>query len=191
VRGVTVRQELPGGRYQFSLVILAENRKEFRNENAWKPILDEFLKTWEDEVKQPIPLGVTDEDIQQFAKNVETYELDVSKGFIEFLKRVNGVNFAGICLFGINIPTTDPFMRTDIVLQNMLLGKYRRSTVVGSSGTILYVYNHNREVYQSVDQENNEIVTEFSSMNSMLLEILQIPSIEVIDEEKLFENATL
>ncbi|MGE7602600.1 YrhA family protein [Peribacillus sp. NPDC097675] len=112
--------------------------------------------------------------IQQTLGNIE-----LSKSYIEFLKKINGLDFNGLVIYGVDDVLLDKDVDEDIhgfIETNELWyeNEWQKQYVFyGDSDTAWYCFDLKENVYVELDKPSGTLIQSFESFDAMLSDALE------------------
>lgn len=144
----------------------------------WEEELQKIV-TEKERYNEKINLGASNNEIVLFkAKALIELKNEVPEEFISFLKTINGIEFNGFIVYGIDSELLEAkpnqyingFIDNNLVLyENEWLTDY---LFVGESSISWYVYDIERGKYLELDNPSGSTMKEFSCFESMIEKIL-------------------
>lgn len=131
-----------------------------------------YLKNIENEQKkygESINMGLSDYLASQI--------MDLPVSFINFLEEVNGLEYNGYIIYGINDPAVvclqpvyDIYEYNEIWHEN---DEMRRYLFIGESNLSWYVYDTKSEIYAELDNPSGRLINSFDTLDLLLSQVLQ------------------
>lgn len=144
----------------------------------WKDKLEEVKKEKE-RYKELVNDGATNEQIEKFVKEVRTkFNYSLPLKYLDFLKEVNGIEFNGFIVYGIdqelleedvNKPINGLISLNEIWYENE---EQKHYIVLGESNISWYVYNLKNNIFAELDNPSGCVVKEYYNFNNILEKIL-------------------
>lgn len=144
----------------------------------WQDRLNDIIK--EKQIyEEKINKGATEEEIESF-KNRVTEELDVDlpEEYLAILKVVNGIEFNGFILYGIDevLLKDMPGQHVNGLIENNKLwyeNEWQNQYIfLGESNISCYVFDVNAKKYFELDNPSGREINEFSNFVNMLDKLL-------------------
>lgn len=140
----------------------------------WKESLEEIIQE-EKRYGQEINQGISEEEAALFAKAVEdNLNITLPKDYIKVLREVNGIEFNGIILYGVDEPilkeVPDRHVNGLIDCNKVWYENewQKQYLFLGESSISWYVYDLKTQKYYELDNPSGEIGEEFISFEQML-----------------------
>lgn len=145
----------------------------------WKENLEEIIQE-EKKYGQEINNGISEDEVKLFVKEVED-ELNITlpEDYIKVLKVVNGIEFNGIILYGVDEPILKEIPKRHV---NGLIdcnkvwyeNEWQKQYLFLGEGSISwYVYDLKAKKYYELDNPSGEISEEFNNFEGMLDKMLE------------------
>ena len=145
----------------------------------WKERLEEILQE-EKKYGEEINSGISEEEAAIFVKEVEEeLGLALPEDYIKILKTVNGIEFNGVILYGVDESLLKEAPKRDV---NGLIdcnkvwyeNEWQKQYLFLGEGSISwYVYDLKAEKYYELDNPSGEISEEFSDFEQMFDKMLE------------------
>lgn len=124
---------------------------------------------------------VSDTEIERINHNIQLKlgNIVLPKSYTEFLKKINGLDYNGLVIYGIDKGLLDKEVDDDIdgfVEMNELWyeNDYQKQYIfLGDSDTAWYCYDINENIYKELDKPSGTMIQSFESFDSMLIEALE------------------
>ncbi len=119
--------------------------------------------------------GATEKEINIFLNEIKgSFDIEKLSPYAEVLRRVNGVEFNGFILYGIdenlleNAPkqTINGFIDNNEVWHEDDWGT--EYIFFGDSSISWYVYDLNKDKYYELDKPSGDVIEEFNNINNMI-----------------------
>lgn len=140
----------------------------------WKESLEEIIQE-EKRYGQEINQGISDEEAALFVKAVEdNLNITLPEDYIKVLREVNGIEFNGIILYGVDEPilkeVPDRHVNGLIDCNKVWYENewQKQYLFLGESSISWYVYDLKTQKYYELDNPSGEISEEFISFEQML-----------------------
>ena len=144
---------------------------------------------WEDELQrivaekakydEKVNLGASDDEIGLFkSKALAELKNEVPEDYISFLEIVNGIEFNGFIIYGIDAELLEakPNQNTNGFIDNNLVCYdnewQKRYLFIGESSISWYVYDLESTKYLELDNPSGSILKEFSCFDEMIEKII-------------------
>ncbi|MEK3822462.1 YrhA family protein [Cytobacillus sp. FSL W8-0315] len=146
----------------------------------WKKLLFEIKKI-EEKYGSSLRNPVTDVEIRNLQLEIQEKlgNIELPKSFEDFLKTVNGLDFNGLVIYGVDEHLFDGqegedlqgFVETnEIWYENDWQKQYM---FFGDSDTAWYCLDLQKEIYLELDKPSGTLIQSFDSFDSMLTEAFQ------------------
>ena len=145
----------------------------------WKERLEEIMQE-EKKYGEEINSGISEEEAAIFVKEVEEeLGLALPEDYIKILKTVNGIEFNGVILYGVDESLLKEAPKRDV---NGLIdcnkvwyeNEWQKQYLFLGEGSISwYVYDLKAEKYYELDNPSGEISEEFSDFEQMFDKMLE------------------
>ncbi|MGN7177810.1 SMI1 / KNR4 family protein [Paenibacillus sp. FSL R5-0490] len=146
----------------------------------WKELLIQIKKI-EKKYGSSLRNPVTDVEISKLQLDIQEKlgNIELPKSYVEFLKTVNGLDFNGLVIYGVDEHLLDDqevedlqgFVDTnEIWYENEWQKQY---IFWGESDTAWYCLDLHKEIYLELDKPSGTQIQSFESFDSMLTEALQ------------------
>lgn len=140
----------------------------------WKESLEEIIQE-EKRYGQKINQGISEEEAALFVKAVEdNLNITLPEDYIKVLREVNGIEFNGIILYGVDEPilkeVPDRYVNGLIDCNKVWYENewQKQYLFLGESSISWYVYDLKTQKYYELDNPSGEIGKEFISFEQML-----------------------
>lgn len=134
----------------------------------WKNYLKE-IKNEQKKYGESINLGLLDNLVSQIT--------DLPDSFVDFLKEVNGLEYNGYIIYGINEPEVESLQTVyDIYEYNEMWhdnDEMKQYLFIGESNLSWYVYDAKNKVYAELDNPSGRLVNSFSTLDELLEQLLK------------------
>lgn len=144
----------------------------------WKDKLEEVKKEKE-RYEELVNVGATNEQIERFVKEVRTkFNYSLPLEYLDFLKEVNGIEFNGFIVYGID----QELLEEDV---NQLINGFislneiwyeneeqKQYIFLGESNISWYVYNLKNNIFTELDNPSGGVVKEYYDFDNILEKIL-------------------
>ncbi len=144
----------------------------------WENILNDVINE-KKSYGEKVNTGANDTEISLFCDKVKTsFDVEIPEAYIKFLKKVNGLEFNGYIIYGIDEEITQSapnqaingfIMYNESFYENELLKKY---VFLGQSSISWYVYDFSKRNYFELDIPSADIVDEFDNIDMLLEKLL-------------------
>jgi hypothetical protein len=138
-------------------------------------VIDEIIDILDEDDGAMIPRPATDEDITQCNENLVELGLEpLPQGYIDFLKKNNGLAWNGIVLYSTDQVTEagnpNGFKLMDLVTENDDFNdRYEldEKVLLGRADEDYYTYNIETKKYEALELESREIWEEFDTFEDL------------------------
>lgn len=144
----------------------------------WKGKLQEIIQE-EKLYGEEVNIGATEEEIEMFFKEVKAVlNVDLPNEYAKILEAVNGLEFNGFILYGIDqhLLSEQPNQSINGLIENNELwyeNEWQKKYIfIGESGISWYVYDLEECEYVELDNPSGEENEVFSSLECMVEKIL-------------------
>ncbi|MBM7645660.1 hypothetical protein JOD45_001878 [Scopulibacillus daqui] len=148
--------------------------------SKWKDLLKEIEKI-EEEFESSLRHPASDSEIIKMNQNIQQKfgTIVLPDSYTEFLKIVNGLDFNGLVIYGVDKSLLDKdvdeeingFIETnEIWYENEWQKRY---VFFGDSDVALYCYDTEKGVYVELDKPSGTLMQTFDSFDSMLTDALE------------------
>jgi len=144
----------------------------------WKDFLNKIIiekKSYGEKVN----LGAEDDDILALCKETKNiFNSNIPLSYIDFLKNINGLEFNGYIIYGIDqklLKTTPNQKIYGFIEQNKILhenSKLQNYLFLGNSGISWYVYDLILNKFFELDSPSGEVIEEFNDFELLLEKML-------------------
>ena len=145
----------------------------------WKTKLEE-IKNLNSRFGERINDGATDEDIKILLENIEDRDIkEALEPYLSFLKVVNGLEFNGYILYGIDsnlLSYTTKQQINGIIDNNEVWNDLEWETkylFLGDSSMSWYVYDVEAGKYFELDKPSGDVMESYDSLDAMLTKVLE------------------
>ncbi|WP_397537125.1 YrhA family protein [Rummeliibacillus pycnus] len=146
----------------------------------WKDLLieiEEIEKKYGSSLRNP----ASDTEIIKMNHNIQQKlgNIVLPKSYIEFLKKINGLDFNGLVIYGVDDVLLDKEEDEDIhgfIETNELWYEndwQKQYIFFGDSDTAWYCYDLKESVYVELDKPSGTLIQSFESFDSMLSDALE------------------
>lgn len=142
--------------------------------SQWKDFLIEIEKI-EKKYGSSLRNPASDTEILKMKQNIQQKLgiIELPNSYIEFLKKINGLDFNGLIIYGVDEVLQDDeveeiqgFIETnEIWYENDWQKQY---IFFGDSDTAWYCYDLNENIYVEIDKPSGTLIQSFDSFDSML-----------------------
>lgn len=140
----------------------------------WKESLERIIQE-EKKYGEEINNGISEEEIELFIKNVEKeLNLTLPEDYIEILRAVNGIEFNGMILYGVDesILKEAPKQRVNGLIDSNKVwyeNEWQKQYLfLGEDSISWYVYDLKTNKYYELDNPSGEISAEFDDFEQMV-----------------------
>lgn len=140
----------------------------------WKESLERIIQEGK-KYGEEINNGISEEEIELFIKNVEKeLNLTLPDDYIEILRAVNGIEFNGMILYGVDEPILKEIPKQHVnglIDSNKVWyeNKWQKQYLFLGEGSISwYVYDLKTKKYYELDNPSGEISAEFDDFEQMV-----------------------
>jgi len=144
----------------------------------WKGKLQEIIQE-EKLYGEEVNIGATEEEIETLFKEAKAeLNVDLPNDYVKILKRVNGLEFNGLILYGIDehLLSKQPNQSINGLIENNKLwyeNEWQKKYIfVGESSISWYVYDLEESKYIELDNPSGEEIEVFSGLESMVEKML-------------------
>jgi len=136
---------------------------------------DEILRLLIKDPSSMIPRPASDEDIEQCQQDLVTLSLEpLPQGYIDFLKKVNGLAWNGIEFYStdqiVEADNPSSFRLMDLVSMNDEfndLYELDEKVLLGRADEDYYTYNIETKKYEALELESREVWEEFDTFEEL------------------------
>lgn len=143
---------------------------------------------WEDILQEVIDLkmqfgdqinpGATDEDMKKWLLACKTeLNKEIPDEYLQFLKKINGIEFDGFILYGIDLEYVT--QRPEVYINGLISNNKDWADIseneylfIGDSSISWYVYGMSDEKYYELDKPSGDVIGVFESCNDLLEKVL-------------------
>ena len=143
---------------------------------------------WEDILQEVIDLkmqfgdqinpGATDEDMKKWLLACRTeLNKEIPDEYLQFLKKINGIEFDGFILYGIDLEYVT--QRTEVYISGLISNNKDWADIseneylfIGDSSISWYVYGMSDEKYYELDKPSGDVIGVSESCNDLLEKVL-------------------
>lgn len=140
----------------------------------WKESLERIIQEGK-KYGEEINNGISEEEIELFIKNVEKeLNLTLPDDYIEILRAVNGIEFNGMILYGVDEPILKEIPKQHVnglIDSNKVWyeNKWQKQYLfLGEDSISWYVYDLKTKKYYELDNPSGEISAEFEDFEQMV-----------------------
>ena len=140
----------------------------------WKESLERIIQEGK-KYGEEINNGISEEEIELFIKNVEKeLKLTLPEDYIEILRAVNGIEFNGMILYGVDEPILKeaPKQRVNGLIDSNKAwyeNEWQKQYLfLGEDSISWYVYDLKTKKYYELDNPSGEISAEFEDFEQMV-----------------------
>ncbi|MED3648088.1 YrhA family protein [Halalkalibacterium halodurans] len=146
----------------------------------WKDLLmeiEKIEKKYGDSLRNP----ASDTEIQKMNLNIRQQlgNIALPTSYIDFLKKVNGLDFNGLVIYGVDKVLLDKEVEEDIhgfIETNEIWYKnewQEQYVFLGDSDIALYCYDLKERIYVELDKPSGTLMQSFENFDSMLNDALE------------------
>ncbi|WEA42059.1 YrhA family protein [Priestia aryabhattai] len=141
----------------------------------WKDLLREIEKV-EEKYGSSLRSPASDREIMKLNHNIQEKlgSMTLPESYIEFLKNVNGLDFNGLVIYGVDKALLDKEVDEDIygfIEANELWyenGWQKQYIFLGDSDTAWYCYDLTESLYVELDKPSGTLIQSFENFDSLL-----------------------
>ncbi|MFP7735855.1 YrhA family protein [Priestia aryabhattai] len=141
----------------------------------WKDLLREIEKV-EEKYGSSLRSPASDREIMELNHNIQEKlgSMALPEPYIEFLKKVNGLDFNGLVIYGVDKALLDKEVDEDIygfIEANELWyenGWQKQYIFLGDSDTAWYFYDLKESLYVELDKPSGTLIQSFENFDSLL-----------------------
>ena len=156
-----------------------EMKKETKHQfKMWLNILNQII-TEKKSYGEKVNLGAKDDEISAFCNEVKIiFNANIPQGYIKFLKNINGLEFNGYVIYGIDQKFLQTLTNQKIhgfIQHNKIFhenSKFKNYFFLGSGSISWYVYDYVLDKFFELDNPSGEVVDEFNDFELLLEKIL-------------------
>lgn len=144
----------------------------------WKDKLQEIIQE-EELYGEKVNIGATKKEIAIFFKAAKSeLNVDLPNDYVKILKRVNGLEFNGLILYGIDqyLLSKQPNQSINGLIENNKLwyeNEWQKKYIfIGESSVSWYVYDLEESKYLELDNPSGEEIEVFSGLECMVEKML-------------------
>lgn len=146
----------------------------------WKELLIEVEKI-ESKYDSSLRNPVSNSEIIKMKQTIQKRlgNIIIPESYIDFLKNVNGIDFNGLVIYGVDETLLDNEVDEEvqgfIETNKLWYGKNRQKQYIflGDSDTAWFCYDLNKRVYVKLDKPSGTLIQFFDSFDSMLIDALE------------------
>lgn len=141
----------------------------------WRSILQRIIEEKES-YNERVNIGANKTQLATLKRKIsEIYNINIPKVYLDFLEKINGLEFNGFVIYGISDENNESEYVTDFISTNEIWNENDntlRNVFFGDSNISWYCYDTVENEYVELDKPSGSLIRSFDSFEPMLEVIL-------------------